>query len=191
MRQLASIQRVVDVQLHPSADRLDIIQVLGWNLVSRRGEFRPGSLYWHIARELKIEEKLRGLGVDGIAVQGEIIGPKVQCNWYCLLAPCFRVYSMYNTHQRSYFDYSVMVETVQRQMGLQLVPWVTEVCLGQPGASTVQDFVTLATRYASLKPDRYAEGIVVRPLQECSDMQLGRLSFKVINPEYELTTQHV
>lgn len=42
MRKLASIQKVVSVSTIPGADRVEKIQVLGWQLVSRKGEFQPG-----------------------------------------------------------------------------------------------------------------------------------------------------
>jgi RNA ligase (TIGR02306 family) len=44
MRKLASIQRIVSVNPHPNADRLDLIQVLGWHLVTGKGNFKPGDL---------------------------------------------------------------------------------------------------------------------------------------------------
>ena len=40
MRKLASIQRVISVSPIPGADRIEKIQVLGWQLVARKGEFR-------------------------------------------------------------------------------------------------------------------------------------------------------
>ena len=40
MRKLASIQRITSVKAHPNADRLDIIQILGWQCVSKRDEFK-------------------------------------------------------------------------------------------------------------------------------------------------------
>lgn len=39
---LASIETVVDVQPHPNADRLDVCKVLGWQTVTKRGEFKTG-----------------------------------------------------------------------------------------------------------------------------------------------------
>lgn len=42
MRKLASIQKVISVSPIPGADRVEKIQVLGWQLVSRKGEFQPG-----------------------------------------------------------------------------------------------------------------------------------------------------
>lgn len=39
---LASIETIVDVQPHPNADRLDVCKVLGWQTVTKKGEFKAG-----------------------------------------------------------------------------------------------------------------------------------------------------
>lgn len=39
---LASIEEIVSAVPHPNADRLDLIGILGWQLIAARGEFRPG-----------------------------------------------------------------------------------------------------------------------------------------------------
>ena len=44
MRKLASIQRISDVRPHPNADKLDICTVLGWKVVTVRGEYKVGDL---------------------------------------------------------------------------------------------------------------------------------------------------
>jgi RNA ligase (TIGR02306 family) len=42
MRQLASIQRIIDIQPIPDADSIDVATVLGWHVVIKKGEFKPG-----------------------------------------------------------------------------------------------------------------------------------------------------
>ena len=39
---LASIETVLEVKNHPNADRLDVVKVLGWEVVTKRGQFKPG-----------------------------------------------------------------------------------------------------------------------------------------------------
>ena len=43
-RKLVSIQRVVDVVKHPNADTLDLITVLGWQVVNKSGQINKGDL---------------------------------------------------------------------------------------------------------------------------------------------------
>lgn len=57
MRKLGSIQRIVGVENHPNADRLDIAQVLGWKVVAGRGEFAVGdfAVYFEIDSVLPVQ----------------------------------------------------------------------------------------------------------------------------------------
>ena len=41
-RKLASVQEIIDVQPIDGADRIEVITVLGWKVVSRKGEFKVG-----------------------------------------------------------------------------------------------------------------------------------------------------
>ena len=43
-RKLASIQRVLEVKKHPNADTLDLITVLGWQMVNKSGQLSVGDL---------------------------------------------------------------------------------------------------------------------------------------------------
>jgi len=43
-RQLATIQKILEVGHHSNADKLDIIKVMGWQLVSKRDDFKVGDL---------------------------------------------------------------------------------------------------------------------------------------------------
>jgi len=44
LRKLASIQRVTSVSPIPDADRIEAAQILGWQVVIRKGELKPGDL---------------------------------------------------------------------------------------------------------------------------------------------------
>ena len=59
--------------------------------------------------------------------------------------------------------------------------------------SSIDNIVTYATRKSVLNKDIWAEGIVIRPKVEHLELLLssqkfnnGRVSFKCINPEFEL-----
>jgi len=59
MRKLASIRTVCDIQPIPGADNIEMIQVDGWKLVSRKGEFSVGDrcVYYEIDSLLPVCEK--------------------------------------------------------------------------------------------------------------------------------------
>jgi RNA ligase (TIGR02306 family) len=44
MRKLASIQRIKDVQPIEGADRVEVVSILGWKVVTRKNEFKVGDL---------------------------------------------------------------------------------------------------------------------------------------------------
>lgn len=48
MNNLATIQRIKEVKQHINADALDIVKVLGWEVVTKRNEFKPGDLCIYI-----------------------------------------------------------------------------------------------------------------------------------------------
>lgn len=54
-RKLASIQKVLDVQPIPGADAIECLTVLGWKVVSKKGEFKVGDLvvYFEVDSILK------------------------------------------------------------------------------------------------------------------------------------------
>lgn len=54
---LATIQRVRNVRPHPNADALDIVQVLGWQVVTKRGEFKDGDLAIYIVIDTVLPER--------------------------------------------------------------------------------------------------------------------------------------
>jgi len=67
MRKLASIQKVISVSPIPGADRVEKIQVLGWQLVSRKGEFQAGDccVYFEIDSVLPDRSIFSFLWPDG------------------------------------------------------------------------------------------------------------------------------
>lgn len=48
IRKLASIQKVISVEPIPDADKIEKITILGWELVSKKGEFKVGDLCIYI-----------------------------------------------------------------------------------------------------------------------------------------------
>ncbi len=94
-RKLASLQRIVSVTPHPNADSLEIVRVLGWNVIAKLGEYKPGDLtiFCEIDSVLPaVEEfeflanknyriktiKLRGLISQGICIKPSTIASSVR-----------------------------------------------------------------------------------------------------------------
>ena len=61
-------------------------------------------------------------------------------------------------------------------------PIVDEIVLNH----TVDELVQMSIAKSVLNDSTYREGIVCRPINESSDIDVDRASFKVINPEFLL-----
>lgn len=138
-----------------------------------------------IARELDLEDKLRQMceqfGHD-IAIQGEVIGPGIQQNKYDLNAATLRVFNLLNVDSYGLLEHSTMIEALT-SMQLEGVPQLGTLVLNH----TVDELVAYSEGVSVLNPSAQREGIVLRPLAEEHDEDLGgRLSFKVINPKFLL-----
>ena len=63
MRKLASIQIIHDILPIPDADRIELVRVLGWQCVAKKGEFQKGDkcVYFEIDSFLPIQEEFEFL----------------------------------------------------------------------------------------------------------------------------------
>jgi RNA ligase (TIGR02306 family) len=138
-----------------------------------------------VARALKLEEKLHmardRLGFD-LAIQAEVIGPGIQKNKYGLKAVTLRVFNVLNVDAYQLLDHAAMQE-VLGEMQLESVPQLGTLVLDH----TVDELVAFSEGPSVLNPQVQREGVVLRPLVEEHDEDIGgRLSFKAINPKFLL-----
>jgi RNA ligase (TIGR02306 family) len=56
MNNLATIQKVKNVRKHPNADALDLVQVLGWQVVTKRDEYKEGDLTVYVVIDTVLPE---------------------------------------------------------------------------------------------------------------------------------------
>lgn len=138
-----------------------------------------------VAKGMSLDEKLRAarerLGFD-LALQAELIGPGIQKNKYALPADTLRVFSILNVDAYRLVDHPTKL-TVLNEIGLEPVPQLGTLVLDH----TVDQFVAYSEGVIALNPKVQREGVVLRPLGEEYDEDIGgRLSFKVINPKFLL-----
>ena len=138
-----------------------------------------------IAIGIRLEEKLRAarerLGFD-LAIQAEVIGPGIQKNKYALSAVTLRVFSVLNVDTFRLFDHAEMMALLA-EMEIEPVPQLGTLELDH----TVDDLVAYSEGFSVLNPKIQREGVVLRPLSEEYDADIGgRLSFKAINPKFLL-----
>jgi len=117
-----------------------------------------------------------------LGLQGELIGNGVQGNKYRLPGLDIRLFSIFDIDRRRYLDFPDFQEVTQK-LGLQTVP-VVEKALRLD--HTVQQLVDMAKGNSLLNKDALREGLVFRTLTEDQDPEIGRLSFKALNPDFLL-----
>lgn len=121
-----------------------------------------------------IERKMKALGRN-LAIQGEMIGPKIQGNIYRLSEVEVRFFSAYDLDKQSYVGFDEL-QDILNQLELPMVPIVSENTLLQ---SDVKYYVELSKGKSAINKKIDREGIIIRALD-------SSFSFKSINPEYLL-----
>jgi len=144
--------------------------------------------FWKVARQMDIENKIRSLQ-GNFALQGELIGEGIQDNRLKLRGQTIRFFNVFDIDKFEYLPYEKFIATLQH---LQL-PSVPILSVDYELTNDIEEIIKMATRKSTITPDVWAEGIVIRPLNEKIELLLsnenfnnGRVSFKAINPEFLL-----
>ena len=131
---------------------------------------------WFIANKYKLEDKMAAFTYN-FAIQGELIGPKIQGNIYELKERDFRMFLAYNIDEHRYFNYEELVQ-LSVMLGIQMVP-VLEPTKDHIIHTDIKKYVEMSKGRSVLNPKKDREGIVIR-------LKHANFSFKAINPEYLL-----
>lgn len=129
---------------------------------------------WFIADKYSISRKMSALGRN-FAIQGELIGPKIQGNLYELPEKDFRMYLAYDIDEKRYFTLSELKD-LANELQIISVPLLDENHIVH---TDTKAYVDLSIGNSRLNPKKKREGIVIRLAEE-------NYSFKSINPEYLL-----
>lgn len=139
----------------------------------------PKNSLWKFAEGQQLAEKLAALDRD-IALQGEIIGEGIQGNKYGLSGQTVYFFNAFDIDKYQYLDFKAFQDLLS-SLELASVPILEK---NYNLSNNISELVQLSIGKSVLKPVR-REGLVIRPLTEQRDME-GRISFKVINPEFLL-----
>lgn len=144
--------------------------------------------FWKVARALDIENKLRSVGYN-IAIQGELIGEGIQDNKYKLKGQTVKFFNVFDIDKFEYLSFIDFIVLTDK-LNLPRVPVLKSAFIL---SNNIEELVGHSIIKSYLKPDTWAEGIVIRPLVEKIDLLLsaenfnnGRVTFKVVNPEFLL-----
>lgn len=96
MRQLATLQKIENLRKHPNADTLDIVNIKGWEVITKTGDFKEGDwcVFFEIdsivpdytsvfdfmsKRKYRVKtQKLRGVVSQGLAMPVSIIDKMIE-----------------------------------------------------------------------------------------------------------------
>jgi RNA ligase (TIGR02306 family) len=146
--------------------------------------------FWKLARELDIENKLRALNCD-VAIQGELYGNGINCNPLKVPGKEIRFFNAFDIKSFAFYDSDKFFRLMDA-LKLPVVPLISD---SFALIDDIDALVKLSTRKSLINPSAWAEGIVIRTVKETFDLQMaqgfgnGRMSFKVVNPEYLLTSE--
>lgn len=127
-----------------------------------------------VASKYNLIESMKGLNRN-LAVQGEVIGPKIQGNIYKLPELEFRVFLMFDLDTQTYLQFQELIALVNK-LNLQMVPILEQ---NHSLVNDVKYYVDLSKGKSKINSNSRREGIVIRSESE-------NFSFKSINPEYLL-----
>lgn len=140
-------------------------------------EESDGNTMFKVARELKLEEKLRTLGTN-MSLQGEIYGEGIQGNKLKIKGQKIMFFNAYNIDRKEYLHPEYFLE-LMKAMDLEVATVLDR------DFKLVSDIDLLRAKANHNYPNAgLAEGIVIRSNAPIKGGQ--RLSFKVINQQYLL-----
>lgn len=145
-----------------------------FGICSRNWELKKSTdnLYWKVAIELGIEDRLVTAGID-VAIQGELIGPGIQGNKYRLPTHDFRVFSGYLIDDMRYMTH----EELMYYCDMVLLRTVPTLEIRRFNQMTIKDVVQYAEGKSQLE-NTEREGIVCRALTD------SHISFKAISNKF-------
>lgn len=134
--------------------------------------------FWKAALMYNIREKMLDNDLQGLAIQGELIGEGIQGNIYNLKGVDFYVYDIYDTKQGKYLSSKERVD-ICAKLGLKHVPILdTYFISGELGTKT--HLLVMAEDFSKLNPKQQREGVVFKNLDDPSK------SFKIVSNRYLL-----
>lgn len=139
-----------------------------------------------LAKCLDLKAKMRAVCEDyscSLAIQGEAIGPSIQGNKYNLSEVDLYVFSVIEIGWGDHNSSGEFHNHIISRLGLKKVPQVGRFEMNH----TVEDLVQMSVGHSELNKSIHREGIVVRPVLNFKDEEIGGpMSFKVINPQFLL-----
>jgi RNA ligase (TIGR02306 family) len=132
--------------------------------------------FWKVARELKIEEKLRA-SARNLAIQGELIGEGIQGNPYGIKGQTVKFFNVFDIDSQTYYGLPMFLSIMKHEFKLDTVPVLTNLTMKLP--KTIDEALAFADGKSVLNDKFDREGVVFRTMDRT-------ISFKAISNTFLL-----
>lgn len=132
--------------------------------------------FWKVARELKIEEKLRA-SARNLAIQGELIGEGIQGNPYGIKGQTVKFFNVFDIDSQTYYGLPMFLAIMKHEFKLDTVPVLTNLTMKLP--KTIDEALAFADGKSVLNDKFDREGVVFRTMDRT-------ISFKAISNTFLL-----
>lgn len=132
--------------------------------------------FWKVARELKIEEKLRA-SARNLAIQGELIGEGIQGNPYGIKGQTVKFFNVFDIDSQTYYGLPMFLAIMKHEFKLETVPVLTNLIMKLP--KTIDEALAFADGKSVLNDKFDREGVVFRTMDRT-------ISFKAISNTFLL-----
>jgi len=154
---------------------------------------QAGNIYWRTTYKYNLHTGLKKWCKKynrQIAIQGEIVGEGIQGNRHRVKGIDFYVFQIYDIDKQRFLDVDVCIN-ICRELDIKYVPIVNKEIDEEDNFQDINYWIKKSHHLIKLgEEETLAEGIVVRTVREqyISGLEtiMGRVSFKVVNPEYLL-----
>lgn len=138
----------------------------------------PNNSFWKVAIQYQVKDRMVLAGLEGHAIQGELVGEGIQKNPYKIKGQDFYVYDIYNVRTGMYLNAEERAK-IAKLLGLKHVPVISETMLINKNVD-VQNILKLAEGKSVLNNKAEREGIVFKCVEE------PEVSFKAISNKFLL-----
>lgn len=136
--------------------------------------------FWQAVKSDGLIDKLKD---SPIALQGELLGPKIQGNRYGVKQPTLYFFDAYDMNEGCYLNFLDFMMVCDR-LNVHIVP------LEQMGVTldqrSVSELLKSAEGKSNLMGSAEREGLVWKPMVEITHPRIGRVSFKTISNAFLL-----
>lgn len=134
---------------------------------------------WKYAKEKNIIDLLP----DGFAIQGELVGEKIQGNPLKIKGHKVYFFNVYDINTHRYYNFEEFKYFIENIMMSETVPIIAK---NTNILRTTEELLKYADGKSILNPNVQREGVVIRPMVE-TKFKDERFSFKVISNQYLLS----